>query len=519
VGREQTYQRIEADSDAFLVVRSVASLFLVSTYLVWSPGITERQRGLFIAGTLVWILYTAVAAIVRARRKGIGLPAILRLGLAFDCVALGLLSAASASQGNPMFVWVALETVLYAAVLASSRAWMLSGLFIVANVIGQLAATYHFRNPGDVLFLAMEVLGVVGIGWFVAFAVRRYDERLSELETHNANIAQRNVALVHKDDRLEAIWRISEIVHASLDPDTMAPFVLHTLEEVIDIATGCLYVLSKEKGEVLFRAVCSGDDRLASEKPVEVSPGMFATSDDHFVCTQLLDRDQVSVILCAEVDFMKSIAREDRDLLEAVALELALAVENSQLYKLTKHLAVTDELTDLHNYRSLHARLSDEAARATRYRKRLSLLMIDVDELRTINDVYGHTVADEMLVDVGHIIKANVRQIDEVARYSGGEFAVLLPETEASGAFVVAEKIREAVAFHRFQRASGERDITTSVSVGIGCLPLHADDADALMRAAEGALRMAKEGGKNRVRAASLSMGLLTDSAPEGTSV
>ena len=130
-----------------------------------------------------------------------------------------------------------------------------------------------------------------------------------------------------------------------------------------------------------------------------------------------------------------------------------VAVENSQLYKLTKRLSITDELTGLYNYRYLQQRLDDEVARAKRYGKHLSLLMLDADDFKGFNDRYGHIAGDEALAELGGVLGVGRARDRRRGRYGGEEFSVVLPETDAAGAFVVAEKIREAVAAHRFPDA------------------------------------------------------------------
>lgn len=519
MAQSRSFSRIEVDSSAFIVVRTVASLFLLATYAVWAPGAGPVQRRSFIAGALAWVLCTAVVAIVHAARRHIDLRLMLRVVLLPDCVALGLLTAATARLGDPMFVWVALEAMLYSAVFARSRAWLLSGCFVAASVFGQVASLRSLGTVEEALFLAMETAGVLGIGWFVGVVVQRHAERAKVAEERRANVVALNEQLRHNLEKLELVSRIGEVVHATLDLDTVAPTVLETLRAAVDIPPGCLYVVDKEKGEILFRA----SDGLAGGPPAPpgrvdlVSDGV-ETPEGHFACTELLDRDQLLVLFCAGSDAMAALPEEDRDVLRSVASELVMAVENSQLYQIAKRLSITDDLTGLRNYRYLQSRLIDEVGRARRYRKQLALLMVDVDGLRALNEVYGHAAADDVLVDVGRTIAGSVRQIDEVARYAGGEFAVLLPETDASAAFIVAEKIREAVAVHRFADIEGDRPVSVTVSVGIASVPLHADDVETLLRAGDEALQLAKASGRDRVRAPRIGLERLGGPAVEGAS-
>ncbi len=168
---------------------------------------------------------------------------------------------------------------------------------------------------------------------------------------------------------------------------------------------------------------------------------------------------------------------------------------------MTKRLSITDELTDLFNYRHLQQRLDDEIHRAERYGKRLSFLMLDIDDFKRVNDTHGHRVGDQVLSVVGQVLKATVREVDIVARYGGEEFSVILPETDAPGAFIAAEKVREAVSLHRFRDADDEPIIHVTISIGLASFPSHATDKESLLRAADDALYHAKATGKDRVRA------------------
>ena len=208
-------------------------------------------------------------------------------------------------------------------------------------------------------------------------------------------------------------------------------------------------------------------------------------------------------MFCAAEEDLARLRDEDDIALTAIASELAVAVENSRLYKLTRRLAITDELTGLSNYRHLQERLDDEIGRAMRFDSAVSLLMIDADDFKSFNDRFGHVTGDRMLTEVATVMRQTVREIDFVARYGGEEFSIVLPETDAPGAFVAAEKVREAV--EQYARVStpdgGEARMT--VSIGVCTVPSHAADKEALISGADDALYCAKGAGKNRVMAAS----------------
>ncbi|MEZ4665631.1 MAG: GGDEF domain-containing protein [Thermomicrobiales bacterium] len=154
-----------------------------------------------------------------------------------------------------------------------------------------------------------------------------------------------------------------------------------------------------------------------------------------------------------------------------------------------------DALTGLANRRGFDARLSEEVARSRRYGHALSLLMIDIDDFKQVNDRFGHGTGDESLRATARAIESSVRSIDIAARYGGEEFAVILPETTADGAVVVAERIR---------RANESSTVPVETTVSIGGAELDPSDADGsrLIASADAALYVAKRSGKNRVELA-----------------
>jgi diguanylate cyclase (GGDEF)-like protein len=160
-------------------------------------------------------------------------------------------------------------------------------------------------------------------------------------------------------------------------------------------------------------------------------------------------------------------------------------------------LSTVDSLTDLYNRAYLFNSVDREIQRSRRFRRGFCLLMMDLDGLKGINDHYGHYQGDLVLRMVARTIKANLRNVDVAARYAGDEFVALLPETDPSGAYVVAEKIRQGVAEMLVE--AGGQEIPTSVSIGVVSYPDDGGTADELMISADEAMYSSKRLGKNRV--------------------
>jgi diguanylate cyclase (GGDEF)-like protein len=163
-----------------------------------------------------------------------------------------------------------------------------------------------------------------------------------------------------------------------------------------------------------------------------------------------------------------------------------------------RRLADTDALTSLYNKRYLQEGLRIEVSRSKRYKNSLSMLMVDVDHFKKINDQEGHPTGDSVLQQLATTLVNGVRSIDIVARYGGEEFAVVLPETTQSGAALVAERLRETVERQRFLDDQGEPLHPISISIGIASLDSSLESCEALIKAADDALYEAKRLGRNR---------------------
>jgi diguanylate cyclase (GGDEF)-like protein len=176
----------------------------------------------------------------------------------------------------------------------------------------------------------------------------------------------------------------------------------------------------------------------------------------------------------------------------------AMAAELEKDRQTLKELSASDPLTGLCNHREFFRLLREETERSRRYRHPLSLLMIDLDNFKRINDTYGHPAGDRVLCAVAGIVRRELRQADQVARYGGEEFAVLLPETAESEAFASADRIRQAVAARPLAFSETE-GVELTISIGLAVFPDDAASEEGLVEKADQALYAAKAAGRNRV--------------------
>ena len=177
----------------------------------------------------------------------------------------------------------------------------------------------------------------------------------------------------------------------------------------------------------------------------------------------------------------------------------ALALDTALYLRRIEELSVTDDLTSLYNSRHLNQVLRRESKRASRSGRPLSLLFLDLDGFKSVNDRHGHLCGSRALVEAASVIRGCARETDVTARFGGDEFALVLPETGREGALAVAERVRERVAAHSFLRASDGLDIHLTSSVGVATLPDVAGSAEELVKAADTAMYRVKDQGKNGV--------------------
>jgi diguanylate cyclase (GGDEF)-like protein len=185
--------------------------------------------------------------------------------------------------------------------------------------------------------------------------------------------------------------------------------------------------------------------------------------------------------------------------LSLLANHTAIAIENGKLFRRAEQLAVTDDLTQVYNYRFLKMGLKREVKRAARFSQKFSILMIDVDNLKRYNDRNGHLRGSEVLRQIAQILVKEARSIDLVAKYGGDEFVVILPQTSREGACVLADRVKTSVAATAFPLVTPG---VITVSLGVATYPENGITAGELLESADIALYAAKQSGKNRVTVA-----------------
>jgi len=256
-------------------------------------------------------------------------------------------------------------------------------------------------------------------------------------------------------------------------------------DEVVPRAAGVLGRVWDEGHPVLLRAL----DAAADADLVALFPAAS------YVVVVPLAADGVQIgALVVELGRRQAGGMERRVLAmtEQMAAHAALALRNAWLLDQVRELADTDGLTGLSNRRAFDAMLAREIDRSQRTGQSVSLLLLDIDHFKLLNDTHGHQMGDEVLRELGALLKRRTRQMDMPARYGGEEFVVILSGCDEDVAFDIAERFRQAIA-------EAPTPVPITVSIGVGTCPVDATDAPGLIKAADSALYASKEAGRNRV--------------------
>jgi diguanylate cyclase (GGDEF)-like protein/PAS domain S-box-containing protein len=187
----------------------------------------------------------------------------------------------------------------------------------------------------------------------------------------------------------------------------------------------------------------------------------------------------------------------DADLAQAFADEVAIAIENARLFQQVQQLAITDPLTGLYNRRYFTEAANREFDRAQRYHDPLSIIMIDLDRFKQVNDTYGHLAGDRALISVANRCQQSLRDVDILARLGGEEFIVLLPQTTLEGAYLVAERLHDHIMTQAVD--AGSQKIFVSASMGIATLSENCLDLQTLIDRADRALYVTKNAGRGAI--------------------
>jgi diguanylate cyclase (GGDEF)-like protein len=322
-------------------------------------------------------------------------------------------------------------------------------------------------------------------------------------------------ALRSRLSRIDVLAEVTRAVNATLDPERVAEAILAHAAEWLPVPGWVVYAVDNTGIRTLgSRGISSALDAAA----VAVGQWVLKHGDVCLAGDVSVDRrfgggaEAAAIafplecrgrIVAAVVGIDKAPAPRDPVLAPATLLALrrafepcGIALDNAIRVQRAEALSVTDDLTQLYNSRYLSQVLRRETKRASRSGRPLSLLFIDLDGFKSINDTYGHLYGSRALVEAAGLIRQSARETDVVARFGGDEFALILPDTGSEGAAAVGERVRDRINAHKFLEGL---DIHLTVSVGVATLPDVAASVEGLIQAADEAMYHVKEHGKNGI--------------------
>jgi diguanylate cyclase (GGDEF)-like protein len=327
----------------------------------------------------------------------------------------------------------------------------------------------------------------------------------------NANLYS---ALQRRAAQLEAINAIAKRTTVELDLKELLDRLCTQLPQSFPVEHVSIF-LRDEEGDLILRAqqgtlaskfkvgdalphgyACTLGVRQNpySGDPALCPAGCFPAGCEE-VCLPLVSfGENIGLLVCASTQ-RKAFLANDIQALESVADILATATQNARYVDRVRQLAYRDGLTGVFNRRYFESRLIDEITRAARYGGGVSVLMVDLDHFKKINDEFGHMLGDDVLRTVSAVFVRQLRKVDVVCRYGGEEFAIVLPATQGASAATVADKLRCAIANTQF--GGVPRPVT--ISIGVSEFPGHGITRDDIVRAADAALYEAKAAGRNQV--------------------
>jgi diguanylate cyclase (GGDEF)-like protein len=364
-------------------------------------------------------------------------------------------------------------------------------------------------------------------------------------------------ALSIKPERLSSLLKIGLRLTAERDIERLLLTIIEETTRVMDAERSSLFLIDHDKNE-MWAKIAQGVNVVEIRFPVGIGiagnvgeTGATINIADVYSDTRFnpefdkktgfrtrsilcgpLKNTQGEIIGAIQVLNKRTgeFQAEDETLLTALSSQAAVAIENADLYRKLNTLnlslerkveertaelrsanerlmtlnhelekmSITDPLTQVYNRRYFMERLRQELKRVSRYGPSVSLLMVDIDYFKRVNDTYGHQAGDIILAGVARLIKAKLRETDLIARYGGEEFCLIATSTEKAGAVILAERVRKLVEETAFEH--GGNSIRVTVSIGIGTWdPLLKDDSEELVRRADVALYRAKHEGRNRV--------------------
>lgn len=346
------------------------------------------------------------------------------------------------------------------------------------------------------------------------------EERLALIREQYKTDLVVNVSNQKKSQKYSLLNRVSRIFGSQLQLDKLADKVIQEVLSVVGAERGryqvsfsfqdspgsCVRSLPEIEAEEVRR-----EDQYSNYVAQHRTSLLVSDTNDDFrfqalgseamvrslMLSPMLSAGHPIGLLRAESPFPDIFSKDDLRLFTIISDLACVAAENAHLYQCAQELAITDGLTGLYLRRFFNQRFEEELERYREHSTPFSLIILDLDHFKRINDRQGHLAGDQVLAQLGEALRAEARVADLLCRFGGEEFALILPNTNLEGALVMAERIRSRIAQREFY--ANQETLKLTVSLGIGECPKNGQDMIELIRITDEALYMAKRRGRNRI--------------------
>lgn len=382
--------------------------------------------------------------------------------------------------------------------------FVLGGLHVLPQFIFRMVMMWIFTGAMGVAY------GMFGMfSQRLLNAMDKLNERTSELESSHA--------------QLQTIYETSQSLAEFMPADNVINRILTIARQVLRYPVCEIYTWDPVNRKLWLKGRINEEVTERLERPLPFEPNdTFKRVVRDSISVRVMDRQQGKTViegnpfrsqmavpmlfegqlvglLNCESPHPNAFSERDERVLSVLASSASMALVNADLHQQMEKLTVVDELTGVYNFRYFRTRLEDEQRRAGRYGTPLSLIMVDIDWFKTLNDRFGHQIGNIALKQLARVIGQCIRDVDIVARYGGEEFIVILPQTATEETHRIAERIRRKVEQTEFGPDATGRPLPMTVSVGISCYPDNGRPEDDLVESVDQALYRAKGGGKNLV--------------------
>ncbi len=400
-------------------------------------------------------------------------------------------------------------------------------IYDVRNDLDYLDTGWNARSEICVPIRASgNVIGIINVESGVERPLDDADLEVLQIIARHLGIAFENQALLSSErstrQAVEALHQVSTIVTSTLDVDEALRRIVDTLGSNFDyryVIAGLLegqFVQPKAAHGIALerlvhipvamssigRVAQTGDPLFVPDVSAQSGLGLDAFPDGNSLVVVPIARDgRILGILIVIGSTDRNLAHQDLTMLQMFAQHAGVVLDNARMYQEARRMAYIDPMTQLPNHRHFQERFASDLERSQRDKRPFAVMVMDLDGFKQINDRFGHLEGDAVLIAASQRLADKLRQQDLLARYAGDEFVVLLPDTDAKAAMLIARRLCASVGGRSFEISTGE-SVALTVSIGAAIYPGHGVSARELLSAADKATYAAKHAGRNQAKLA-----------------